>query len=170
MKHGKPIRLPHYMVTLLSKWKGAEADLAERLGREPTSEQVARALRLSRKQQAMALQALEVLRSTGRPDDHDEDEVSPLARVVDDRSRTIEDHFFEAEDLQRITTAVSRLSEREATILRMRFGLEGGSPMTLTDVGSVLRLTRERVRQIAKEAIERLVAELGESGRDLEQD
>jgi RNA polymerase primary sigma factor len=165
MKHGKPIRLPHYMVTLLSKWKRAEAELAERLGRGPTSEEVGRALRLSGKRQAMALQAFEVLRSTGRPDAQDEDEVSPLARVVDERSKAIEDHFFEAEDMQRITTALSRLSEREATVLRMRFGLESGTPMTMADVGRAIRLTRERVRQIEKEAIEQLLAELDESGQ-----
>jgi RNA polymerase primary sigma factor len=165
MKQGKPMRLPHHAVTLLSKWKRAEADLAEGLGRAPACEEVGQALGLSRRQQAMAVQVLEVIRSTGRPDDRHEGKDTSLASVVDERGKGAEDLLLEADDMERTAAALGRLPEREAMILRMRFGLEGGSPMLMTEVGKFLRLTRERVRQIAKEAIERLVTELDGSSQ-----
>jgi RNA polymerase primary sigma factor len=164
IKQGKPIRLPHHMVTLLAKWRRASARLDERLGRAPTFEEVGQTLGLSSKKQAMALRALEVIRLTGCLDDHDAAEEPPLARVVDRRGKAAEDVLLEADTMERIVAALGRLPEREATILRKRFGLEGESPMTLLEVSRLVGLTRERVRQIEKEAIERLAVELDDSG------
>jgi RNA polymerase primary sigma factor len=160
--HGKPIRLPQYVVTLLSKWRRASSALGERLGRTPRPEEVAEALRLSRKKLALVTQALEVNRLLARPDDLGEDESDDgaMARVIDERSSAAEDQLIQADDLKRIFANLERLVEREATVLRMRFGLDPYSPMTLQEVGDNLGLTRERVRQLEKQAIGQLIAEL----------
>jgi RNA polymerase primary sigma factor len=165
IKQGKPIRLPHHVVTLLAKWRRASALLDERLGRAPTFQEVGQALGLSETKQSMALEALEVIRLTGCHDAHDAAEEPPIARVVDERGKTAEDVVLEADNMERIVAALGRLPEREAAIVRKRFGLEGESPMTLLEVSRLVGLTRERVRQIEKEAIERLAVELDDSGR-----
>jgi DNA-directed RNA polymerase sigma subunit (sigma70/sigma32) len=76
----------------------------------------------------MAVQALEVIRSTGRPDDRHEGEDTPLASMVDERGKGVEDALIEADDMERIASGLGRLPEREAMILRMRFGLGIGLP------------------------------------------
>jgi RNA polymerase primary sigma factor len=83
-----------------------------------------------------------------------------MATIIDKQAGESVDLLIEAESLERIAPAVDRLEEREATILRMRFGLDPYSPMTLGEIGIVLGLTRERIRQIASQAIQRLAAEL----------
>ncbi len=68
MNQGKPIRLPAYMVTLLSKWKRATSNLSERLGRAPTPNEVGQALRLSKRKQGIVAKAIEVNNLAPHPD------------------------------------------------------------------------------------------------------
>ena len=63
----------------------------------------------------------------------------------------------DADDLDRIFQRLERLDEREAKVVRMRFGLDPYAPMTLREVGSQLGLTRERVRQLEKQALQQLM-------------
>ena len=134
--HGKPIRLPHHVVTLLSKWRRASSALGERLGRTPGPEEVAEALRLPKKKLALVTQALEVNRLLAHPDElGEDDDDDAMARLIDMRSSAAEDLLIEADDLERIFAALERLEEREATVLRMRFGLDPYSPMTLGEIG-----------------------------------
>ena len=85
-----------------------------------------------------------------------------MGRLIDERSSAAEDLLIEADNVERISAALERFEEREATVLRMRCGLDPFSPMTLREVGENLGLTRERVRQIEKGAIKRLLAEFGD--------
>jgi len=158
MNHGKPIRLPAYMVTLLSKWKRAHEVLADRLGRTPTPEEVGQALRLSKKKLGMVTKAIRIHELTPHGEGPDSDEFLLDDMLTDDRSRSPGDLLIESDDLERIFQRLGRLGEREATVIRMRFGLEPYVPMTLREVGENLGLTRERVRQLEKEAMEQLIA------------
>ena len=79
-----------------------------------------------------------------------------------DRGETLDDLLIEADDLERIFDRLGQLDEREATVVRMRFGLDPHSPMTLREVGENLGLTRERVRQLENQAILKLVIALKE--------
>lgn len=78
--------------------------------------------------------------------------------LTDERSKAPGDLLIESDDLERIFHRMGRLGIREATVIRMRFGLEPYVPMTLREVGENLGLTRERVRQLEKEAMEQLIA------------
>jgi len=69
-------------------------------------------------------------------------------------------------DLERIATLLGSISEREAAVLRLRFGLYEGHPMTLDEIGRKLRLTRERVRQIQKAALSKLQERFSKEGGD----
>src|SRR3954451_23347246 len=157
MNNGKPIRLPAYMVTLLSKWKRANEVLNEQLGRAPTPDEVGKALKLSKKKVGMVAKAIRVNELTPHCEGPDGDDFLLDDMLTDDRSKAPDDLLIESDDLERIFNQLDRLGEREATVIRMRFGLEPYVPMTLREVGENLGLTRERVRQLEKEAMEQLI-------------
>ncbi len=157
MNNGKPIRLPAYMVSLLSKWKRASAILTDRLGRAPTPDEVGKALRLSKKKIGIVAKAIKVNNLMPHPEGS-EDEGKVLDDVLtDERSKAPEDLMIEADDLDRIFGRLDELEDREAAVIRMRFGLEPFPPMTLREVGENLGLTRERVRQLENQALQKLM-------------
>ena len=158
MNNGKPIRLPAYMVTLLAKWKRASNILAERLGRQPTHEEVGRALKLSKKKVGIVAKAIRVNGLTHQPDHGSDEDGHVLDDVLtDDRGKAPEEAMIESDDLERVLGRLDALDEREASVVRMRFGLEPFEPMTLREVGEHLGLTRERVRQLENQALRKLM-------------
>jgi RNA polymerase primary sigma factor len=161
MNNGKPIRLPAYMVSLLAKWKRVTTGLTERLGRAPTPEEVGRALRLSKKKVGIVAKAIKVNNLTPHVEGVDDDGIALDDVLTDDRSKAPDDLLIEADDLERIFEHLEQLDEREATVVRMRFGLDPYSPMTLREVGENLGLTRERVRQLENQALVKLMTALG---------
>jgi RNA polymerase primary sigma factor len=162
MNNGKPIRLPAYMVSLLSKWKRATAVLTDRMGRVPTPEEVGKALRLSKKKIGIVAKAIKVNNLMPHAEGP-EDEGNLLDDVLtDERSKPPEEQMIETDDLSRIFNRLDALEEREASVIRMRFGLDPFSPMTLREVGDNLGLTRERVRQLENQALQKLIQGLDE--------
>jgi RNA polymerase primary sigma factor len=160
MNNGKPIRLPAYMVTLLSKWRRATIVLTDRLGRAPTPEEVGKALRLSKKKIGIVAQAILVNHLTPHPEGS-EDDGSILDDVLtDDRCKTPDDLLIESDDLERVFHQLDRLDDREAAVVRLRFGLDEPGPLTLREIGERLGLTRERVRQLENQALMKLTAAL----------
>jgi RNA polymerase primary sigma factor len=163
MNNGKPIRLPAYMVSLLSKWRRATAILSDRLGRAPTHEEVGKALRLSKKKMGIVAKAIRVNNLTPQNEITDENGLALDDVLTDDRGKGAEKLLIEADDLNRIFIQLDGLEEREATVIRMRFGLESYTPMTLREVGETLGLTRERVRQLENQALQKLMGSLADS-------
>jgi RNA polymerase primary sigma factor len=164
MNNGKPIRLPAYMVSLLSKWRRATAVLTDRLGRAPTHEEVGKALRLSKKKMGIVAKAILVNNLTPH-NEIAEDQGPALDDVLtDDRGKGPEILLIEADDLNRIFIHLDGLEGREATVIRMRFGLDSYSPMTLREIGETLGLTRERVRQLESQALQKLMGSLAGTG------
>jgi RNA polymerase primary sigma factor len=151
----KTIRIPAYMVELLSKWRRANTRLSEELGRTPTAEEVARILGLPRKKLPIVKKAIRIYNSTPQTDQA-EAGWSLGEMVMDERVRTPEDELLESDVLRHVLQMIDKLEQREATVLRMRFGLGDTEPHTLKEIGEALGLTRERVRQIETEALKRL--------------
>jgi RNA polymerase primary sigma factor len=164
MNHGKPIRLPAYMVSLLAKWKRVSNGLTERLGRAPTPEEIGKVLRLSKKKVGIVAKAIRINSLTPHTESSDEDGVALNDMITDERSRAPDDLLIESDDLERTFHRLEQLDDREATVIRMRFGLEPYVPMTLREVGENLGLTRERVRQLESQALLKLVTSLSDSG------
>lgn len=163
MNNGKPIRLPAYMVSLLAKWRRATAVLTERLQRSPSHEEVGKALKLSKKKMAIVAKAIRIHNLTPHNENGDEDGPAIDEVLTDDRGKGVESRLMEADDLDRIFEHMHALEDREATVIRMRFGLDHYDPMTLREVGENLGLTRERVRQLESQAIQKLVHSLAET-------
>jgi RNA polymerase primary sigma factor len=164
MNNGKPIRLPAYMVSLLSKWKRASTILAERLGRAPTPEEVGKALRLSKRKLGIVTKAIQVNNLTPHAENSEDEGLAIDDVLTDNRGKGPEDMLIETDDLDRIFERLDHLECREATVIRMRFGLEPYDPMTLREVGERLNLTRERVRQLENQALLKLMQALNGPG------
>ncbi len=151
----KTIRIPAYMVELLSKWRRASVRLSDELKRTPTPEEVARLLGLPKRKLPIIKKAIQIYNSTPQTDQSDSG-WSLGELVTDDRSRSPADELLENDTMDQIRSMMQDLDERELTVLKMRFGLENTEPRTLKEIGELLGLTRERVRQIETEALKRL--------------
>lgn len=156
---GKTIRIPAYMVELLSKWRRASTRLAEELGRTPTPEEIARVLGLPRKKLPIIKKAIKIYNLTPQTDQA-EAGWSLGEMVMDERARTPEDELVEHDNLTHVMQQLAVMDAREATVLKMRFGLDEHDPCTLKEIGESLGLTRERVRQIETEALGKLAESL----------
>ena len=155
----KTIRIPAYMVELLSKWRRASIRLTEELRRAPTHEEVARVLGLPKKKLPIVKKAIRISNSTPQSD-QPEAGWSLGEMVEDERLKNPEDVMLETDTLEHALQLLDEMDPREATVLRMRFGLDNREPHTLKEIGEALSLTRERVRQIETEALGRLHANL----------
>jgi RNA polymerase primary sigma factor len=151
----RALRLPSYAVQMLREWRRAAAALEEKLRRTPTDQEIGGRLHYTPRQLQIIRKALQVMapaRHTGRTESE-----LPLEDLLAGRAdEGPENHVAGQELVDRVMHLLGELGEREELVLRMRFGLGGSDPKTLSDIGKCLGLTRERVRQIEREALGKL--------------
>jgi RNA polymerase primary sigma factor len=151
----KTIRIPAYMVELLAKWRRAASKLQDELGRAPSQEEIARVLGLPKKKLNIIKKAIRIYNSVPQTDQI-EAGWSIDEMLMDGRAKTPETEMVETDDLKHVLQLLAKMDQREAAVLRMRFGLDEEEPKTLKEIGERLGLTRERVRQIESEALHKL--------------
>ncbi len=154
--HGRAVRIPPYMMEMIAKLKNTATRLASDLGRKPTVQEIAEEMGVapdSLKQIQKA--AMQSTVSANQPMMTGMD-ASIADGIKDHRFPSPEEQFFARLDSDVIRRLLEGIGEREADVLRMRYGLENGEPMTLKEIGKQLALTKERVRQIEKQAIRKL--------------
>jgi RNA polymerase primary sigma factor len=151
----KTVRIPSYMVEVIAKWKGVNRELSQKLGRKPDITEIAEAMELGGEGIEILKRAMNASDNLGRPVSLDV--MWPTTEVADlKEAASMDRNLFSAMDAERIDSLLKSINEREASVLRFRYGLFDGQPMTLGDIGKKLKITRERVRQIEKIALKKL--------------
>lgn len=163
--HSRTIRLPSYRVEQLSKIYQTRDHLSQRLGRDPSTEEIAESLSWAADQVSYALQLGDMhaasLNAPAADDGDDKGERTLMNRLSDTQAPEPVEHAYRALLYDALNQELARLDRREAEILRLRFGLGGGREHTLSEIGKYVGLTRERVRQIQKEALAKLLTAPG---------
>ena len=150
--NSKMVRTPSYMVELIAKLKSSEAELAATLGRQPTIDEIARE---TDNETWRLRKAINAFRSTNQP--LSLDLLCSLNETIkDDHVGRPEDALHNAQEREELARILDSIGAREAEVLRMRYGIGYDKPLTLEEVGARLNITRERVRQIENESLEKL--------------
>jgi RNA polymerase primary sigma factor len=151
----RTIRIPVHMVEKLNNVVQVERQLVQRLGREPTAEEIADELRCTPREVRDVLRISQLPVSLEKPIGEDED--SALGDFVEDEAA--ESPFESATVImqrENVWRALAVLPERERQVIEMRYGLTGGRPRTLEEVGQAFGVTRERIRQIENNTLRKL--------------
>jgi RNA polymerase primary sigma factor len=151
----REIRIPAHVVEREQKIARAQRQLATKLGRDPTDEEIAKSANLSLKHVHEVRQAARAVTSLDKPVGNEGD--VPYGDLFAGTDPSPEQALTVSLAEDTLRQAISELPERERTIVQLRYGLNGGgNPQPLEEIGKRLGLTRERVRQIEAEALERL--------------
>lgn len=129
--------------------------LLQELGREATHAEIAEGMEITEEEVAKTMSISQTHLSLDAPMSPGEDN-RLLDYIPDTQSATPDEETIEKALTESVHEALAGLKEREAKILRLYFGLDGSEPMTLEQIGAVLNITRERVRQIKEKALSRL--------------
>ncbi len=150
---GRTIRLPVHVVESLNKIAMARRDLAATLGRDPTVQEIAARTRIAAERVMLVIRSGAPLASLDAPVSED----AVFGEFVPDAgARSPESPLLERESLRMLKAGLDSLSERERSVLELRFGILNAREHTLDEIGQKMGISRERVRQIEKQAMARL--------------
>jgi RNA polymerase primary sigma factor len=151
----KPVHIPAYMVEMISRFRRARQGFIEDQGRPPTIEELADLLEMPQSKVKHIRSAVQAVSSSTQSAEGD-DGASLTDGLADERAVAPDAAMLNEAELHKIGELLTHLDERESTILRLRFGFEGGEMLTLKKIGEKVNLTRERVRQLERQAIAKL--------------
>jgi RNA polymerase sigma factor (sigma-70 family) len=151
---GRTVRIPAYITDRIHKLKSIHADLMEQLGRRPTENEIAQAADLPVKKVTEAYRYAEYAIRLDKP--LDEESSTPLLNLLASEDPLPDSQAIEAisrEDLKRV---LSTLTDRQAQVIALRYGLEGEAPLNLREISERIGISRERVRQLQEDALQKL--------------
>lgn len=151
----RTIRIPVHMTENINKFKKTERELLSRLNREPKIKEIADAMGISEKQ-AKEIQSYIVEPTSLDIQVGDDDDTTIGSFIEDTHFVNPESAYIKESNGDVVNAVLDTLSDREANILRLRFGIGGKKAMTLEEVGKEYGLTRERIRQIEAKALRKL--------------
>jgi RNA polymerase primary sigma factor len=151
----QPIHIPAYMVEMMSKMKHAMRALEDRLHRLPSIDELSAYLKMSPKKLRIIRKAIRAVNTPTQSGSAD-GELTINELVADHNTPSPDVAVVEGDNIRHLLDLLEQVDEREAIILKLRYGLGGEEPMTLKQIGHRIGLTRERVRQIEHEALRKL--------------
>lgn len=151
----RTIRIPVHMTENINKFKKTERELLSQLNREPKIKEIADAMGISEKQ-AKEIQSYIVEPTSLDIQVGDDDDTTIGSFIEDTHFVNPESAYIKESNGDVVNAVLDTLSDREANILRLRFGIGGKKAMTLEEVGKEYGLTRERIRQIEAKALRKL--------------
>jgi len=164
LENVQPVHIPTYMVSLINQWRHTASELESSLGRRLDVQEMADIMQLPLRKAKVINRIVEVLGSAGERwggDGTDENQ-SLEATVEDPNAVRPEDPLVAYEEKEKALALLDEIDPREAKILRLHYGLGGIKPMTLKEIGKEIGLTRERVRQIRRDALTKLYEYMNE--------
>ena len=159
---GQPIHIPAYLSKLINRWRKASREIEAQLGQTPTLQQVARHMKIGKKKTDVIRQGLTAVNA---PTQIGSEETQAASEMLFDADAETPDQRLLDDSTGPIVQAIlSRLDERSRQILILRFHMDGyqGPQRTYKEIGAIIGLTRERVRQLEKEALTQLKAVIDE--------
>lgn len=156
----QPVHIPAYMVELISRWKRTCQDLEDKLGRAPQLQELADAMELPPRKIRIIRKAVRAFQRPTQAGGGGDDGPSLSEMLQDSHTPPPDENILASDDVRTIHKLLDAIDSREATILRLRYGIDGSEPLTLKEIGAQIGLTRERVRQIEIEALRKLNARM----------
>ncbi len=159
----QPIHVPAYMVELIAKWKQSSHKLEAEFGRPPSLQELSDEMQLPLKKLRIIRRAVKAFRNPAQtPLDENGQAMNLGDLIADERHETPDQCVLKDDELATIRRLLDAIDAREARILRLRFGLDGQEPLTLKQIAAEIGISRERVRQIADEALRKLNGRLND--------
>ena len=153
----QPVHVPAYMIDLINRFRETQKRLHNKLGHEPSSEELAEKMSIPIKKLLIIRRAMRAHSNVSRTPVSPDGEPMSLADLFEDHKLPRPDLDVEQrETIKDVLAHINTIDKRDARVLRLRFGLEGQDPLTLKQIGLVIGLTRERVRQIEINSLRRL--------------
>lgn len=151
----QPIHIPTYMVELINQWRQTCAELESKKGCSVSLEDIAAAMKVPVRK-ARAIREIVIVVDQGFQHDSHDENAGLDESIEDNRTSQPEDELGSDEELAKAVELLDQIDPREAEVLRLRFGIGGQESLTLKEIGEKLGLTRERVRQIQRNALAQL--------------
>ncbi|HOX09457.1 MAG TPA: sigma-70 domain-containing protein, partial [Candidatus Omnitrophota bacterium] len=149
------VRIPVYMMELAAKWKKVNEKLSQKLGKKPTTGEIARAMKISVKKAQELDRVMTQTTSLEAPVGED-DSGTMMDLIEDTKSMSPTEELSNYLRQEKVDDLLGKMSKREQEILNMRFGLKDDTAHTLEEVAEKFKITRERVRQIEEAALRKL--------------
>jgi RNA polymerase sigma factor (sigma-70 family) len=158
LENVQPVHIPTYMVALINQWRHTSTELETKLGKTLTVEEMAEAMNLPLRKAKLVHRIIDVLGSVSESYSDDvSDEDQMLEAILEDPNACRPEEIISAvEEKLKAVKLLNEIDPREADILRLHYGLDGNKPMPLKDIAEKLGLTRERIRQIRRDALTKL--------------
>lgn len=156
----KTVRIPSYMVEIISRLKASQVELEDKLGRQPTVQELANEMGLGPDKVKLVKRAMRAAQNSGEPVSIEA--ISEARDTIEDTKTVRPDEaMLDANEIERLQGLLDSIDPREAEILRLRFGIDNEGPLTLREIGEQFGITRERVRQIETRALRKLAERFG---------
>ena len=158
LENVQPVHIPTYMVALINQWRHTTSEMESTLGRTVNVEEMANIMKIPLRKAKVINRIVEVLGSVGESNVSNGPEDDQLLEAIleDNSACRPEDALVAVEEKAKALKMLNRIDPREAEILKLHYGLNGKKPLALKEIGEKMGLTRERIRQLRREALTKL--------------